>query len=89
MSLYWPEQKVAVEIIDDPLSQRFDRLAHPDVTVLQVTCAELQDLKACDRFAERLARALGAQLPRRTPEWVAAHERLHRQLFGGNGDCGL
>lgn len=29
MALYWPEQGVALEIVDDPQAEPFDRAAHP------------------------------------------------------------
>lgn len=80
MSLYWPQQKVAVEIVDDPLAQPFDRLAHPDVRVLEVTCAELEDWESSVRFMDRVCRALGHPAPPKTPEWLAANRELHRTL---------
>ena len=80
MSLYWPEQKVAVEIVDDPLAQPFDRDAHPDVRVLQVTCDELDDWESSMQFMDKVCDALGQPRPSKTPQWLAANHRLHKAL---------
>ena len=80
MSLYWPEQKVAIEIVDDPLSPPFDRAAHPDVRVLQVTCAELDDWASSVAFMDKVCDALGHPKPPKTPQWLAANRRLHNAL---------
>ena len=48
MSLYWPEQNVALEIVDDPASEPFDTVAHPDATVIRVTCTQIEDPEALD-----------------------------------------
>lgn len=82
MSLYWPEQKVAVEIVDDPIAPPFDRRAHPDVRILQVTCAELDDWASSVRFMDRVCDALGHPRPPKTPEWLATNRALHEQLRG-------
>ena len=80
MSLYWPEQKGAVEIVDDPLAQPFDRAAHPDVRVLQVTCDELDDWESSVQFMDKVCDALGQPRPSKTPQWLAANHRLHKAL---------
>ena len=80
MSLYWPEQKVAVEIVDDPLAQPFDRAAHPDVRVLQVTCDELDNWESSMQFMDKVCDALGQPRPSKTPQWLAANHRLHKAL---------
>lgn len=80
MSLYWPEQRVAVEIVDDPLAKPFDRVAHPDVRVLQTTCAELDDWESSIRFMDRVCDALGHPRPPKTPEWLAANRALFDEL---------
>ena len=80
MSLYWPEQKVAVEIVDDPLAQPFDRAAHPDVRVLQVTCDELDNWVSSMQFMDKVCDALGQPRPSKTPQWLAANHRLHKAL---------
>lgn len=80
MSLYWPEQKVAVEIVDDPLAQPFDRAAHPDVRVLQITCDELADWKRNMASMDKVCDALGHPKPPKTPQWLAANRRLHETL---------
>lgn len=80
MSLYWPEQKVAVEIVDNPLSRPFDRATHPDVRVLQVTCDELDDWASSIRFMDKVCDALGHPRPPKTPQWLAANHKLHKAL---------
>ncbi|MDM8271446.1 hypothetical protein [Thermophilibacter provencensis] len=80
MSLYWPEQKVAVEIVDDSLAQPFDRAAHPDVRVLQVTCDELDNWVSSMQFMDKVCDALGQPRPSKTPQWLAANHRLHKAL---------
>lgn len=80
MSLYWPEQKVAIEIVDDPLAQPFDRAAHPDVRVLQVTCDQLDDWLGCMAFMDEVCDVLGQPRPPKTPQWLVANRRLHNAL---------
>ena len=67
MALYWPEQGVALEIVDDPLAEPFDRAAHPGVRVIQTTCDELADLDRCNRVMTRVARELAPRLRRPRP----------------------
>ena len=83
MALYWPEQKVALEIVDDPASQPVDRDALPDFTVIQVTCEQIEDPEANDAIARTLAHHLGTELPPDNPQWRARRRALHRTLFGG------
>ena len=78
----WPDHKVAVEIVDDPLAKPFDRKAHPDFTVLEVTQAELLDWEASLKFHEKLCRLLDAPFPGNDPEWRKANKRLHEMTFG-------
>ena len=84
MSLYWPDQGVAVDIVDDPASQPFDRESNPDVRVLELTCDQIRDPEAFDDFAETLAFALGEEPPERTDEWVERNRRLRQTLFGAD-----
>lgn len=87
MSLYWEKGNVAVEIADDPLCEPFDREAHPDATVLQITCEELMDAQAFGRFARTLAAHLdGTDVPAdRIDRAFASKQELTREgLFGGS-----
>lgn len=81
MALYWPEQKVALEIVDDPASQPVDRDAFPDFTVIRVTCKQIEDPEASDVLARTLAHHLGSELPPDNPQWRARRRALHRTLF--------
>lgn len=78
MSLYWPEQRIALHIVDDPLSEPFDTSTHPDITVLDVTCAQLSNLEAFDDVAYTLASSLEEALP---PNHLRRHT-LHQTPFG-------
>lgn len=82
MSLYWPEYRIALEIVDDPASPPFDATAHPDVTVIPITCAQLEDPDAFDEFARMLARRMGAAPAPIDPASVARRKALHQALFG-------
>lgn len=81
MSLYWPEQHVALEITDDPLSAPFDRSRDPGVTVVKTTVAEISDLNSFRRLAERLGAALGQPLPADTPEFRKRQAHLHKTVL--------
>lgn len=81
MALYWPEQGVALEIVDDPLAEPFDRAAHPGVRVIQTTCDELADFARLSRLMARVARELGAAQPPCTPGLPARRRALHEMLM--------
>lgn len=81
MSLYWPEQHVALEIIDDPLSEPFDRSQDPEATVVRTTVAEISDPKSFRVLAARLSAALGQPLPADTPEFRKRQTHLHEAVF--------
>lgn len=81
MALYWPEQGVALEIVDDPLAEPFDRAAHPGVRVIQITCDELADFDRLSRLMARVARELGAAQPPCTPGLPARRRALHEMLM--------
>lgn len=84
MALCWPEQKVALEIVDDPAIPPFDRDANPEYTVIEVSCAQLEDPEASDVLARTLAHHLGAKLPPDNPRWHARRRSLHHELFGNS-----
>lgn len=81
MALYWPEQGVALEIVDDPLAKPFDRVAHPGVRVIQTTCDEIADFGRFNLLMLRVAHELGATPPPCTPEILARRRALHRTLM--------
>ena len=81
MSLYWPEFGIALELTDDEGSERFDRQAHPEVRVLSMSVAELEDEEAFDEVAREVAESLGVDAPEPTAKWVEAHRNLRRALF--------
>lgn len=74
MALYWPEQKVALEIVDDPASQLVDRDTFPDFTVIQVTCEQIEDPVASHEIACTLAHHMGTELPPTTRNGAPAVE---------------
>lgn len=82
MSLYWPEHNIALEIEDDPASKPFDIAAHPDTTVIRVTCAQIEDPEALEEIARQLAFRMGANLPPTDAVSIARRRALHRTLFG-------
>ena len=83
MTMFWPDKKVALRIVDDPSGANFDPARHPDYTVVEVTCDQLRDPEAMDGIADELAMLVGQPPSARTPEWVAKNRALHAQLFAG------
>lgn len=82
MSLYWPEANLALDIVDDPGRSPFDTEAHPDATVLSVTCEQMMDPEALDELSRIIACHLGADVPPETSSSRANRRALHRALFG-------
>lgn len=87
MALYWPEQHVALEIVDDPHARPFDRASDPDATVIQATVAEISDLESFRALAKRLAAALGENLPEDTPLFRRRQAELHAFAFSRASRC--
>lgn len=82
MALYWPEARVALEIVDDPASKPYK--GPDDWTVLHVTCADIYDVH---RF-QKIGRELGRLLREDTsfmddPLWQRKNAELHAQLTEG------
>lgn len=77
MALYWPEEKVAIDIIDDPNRHPFE--GDDDYTVLRITCAEIRDYEAFDRIMRHLAHLLGKEVPT-SAEWREGNKELHALL---------
>ena len=61
MALYWPEEKVALDIVDDPYRTPFE--GDDSYTVLRVTCADLCDYDSYHKVMERLCELLEAGRP--------------------------
>ena len=80
MAVYLPDAKVAIEIVDDPLSLPADLDAFPGYTIVTVTSAEVCDPVAFHRVAERVGAAAGVPVPPDTPEAIATRKRLMRRL---------
>ena len=61
-------------------AEPFDRIDHPDVRVLEVTCDELNNWESSIRFMGRACEALGHPAAPTTPEWLATNRALHGRL---------
>lgn len=61
MALFWPEQGIALEVIDDPASTPF--VGDEDVEVIRVLSEDLEDREGLDALAHRLAEALDEEIP--------------------------
>lgn len=85
MTMFWPDKKVALRIVDDVSGAGFNPENYPGYTVLEVTCAQISDYDQFDLIADELAGLLGQEPIERTPEWVAGSKRLHAELFGQPG----
>lgn len=82
MAMYWPEQKVAMDIVDDPYAQHIDDNQLRGWSVLRVTVAQMSDLEEWRQAMDALCQMLGQEPPEKTPEWLAANERLFNEFHG-------
>lgn len=78
MALYWPDQKVALDIVDDPYRNPFE--GDESYTVLRVTCAELCDFDSYCKVMEHLCELLGKDMPD-MPGWEDKSRALHALLM--------
>ena len=84
MALYWPEKKVALDIVDDPHRNPF--VGDDSYTVLRVTCAELSNYETFDKVQRKLCKLLGATYPK-SKDWKRKNKRLFEMLRAcGMGD---
>ncbi len=84
MSLYWPNEHVAIEIIDDPLAQPFDRSIDPEAIVFQITCAQVEDPEQNQAVMRQVCEAMGRRWPGDyIPGWTEANKALIRELTMG------
>lgn len=78
MAMYWPEQGVAFDIIDDPLADHVPQ--GEGWNVVYATLDELQHFESYDAVMKHLAHELGIA----TPEYLAEldrYESRRRALF--------
>ena len=81
MALFWPEQKVALDIVDDVLAEHIAPGDLPaDWNVLRATMAQTSTLEGMRELGDTLCMMLGVEPPEKTPEWLEANERLFRRL---------
>lgn len=78
MALYWPEQKVALDIIDDPYRRPFE--GDESYTVIRVTSEELCNFDSYKSIMEHLCMLLGREMPS-MPGWEEKNHELHELLF--------
>ncbi|SFX64466.1 hypothetical protein [Olsenella sp. kh2p3] len=80
MALYWPEAKVALEIVDDPASKPYEGPA--DWSVLHVTCEDIRDVRRFQEMGRKLGRLLGEDTSfMDDPEWQRGNAELHERLM--------
>lgn len=77
MSIYFPKQKVALDIVDDP-GHRCDH--DEDWTVVKTSIAELQSYEGCRQVMDEVAHLLGSSAPE-DPEWEEKNRRLYHALL--------
>jgi len=81
MALYWPDQEVALDIVDDALAEHIGPGDLPsDWRVLRVTAAQVDNLEGMRQIGDTLCIMLGVDPPEKTPEWLEANERLFNAL---------
>lgn len=76
MALYWPNKKVALDIVDDPARKPFEG-DEDEWTVVRVTCAQLEDYDSCRRVMSHIARLLDSKAPQH-PDWESKNQRFHQ-----------
>lgn len=73
MALYWPQQKVALQIDDDPAAKPYEGPA--DWQVFHTTMAAMDDFDSFDELMKSLADALGK------PQQWSRHSAERKRLF--------
>lgn len=76
MALYWPEQKVALQIDDDPASKPYE--GPDDWQVFHTNKSMMDDFESFDQLMEKLAVALGE--PKPDPRHRAGRKELFEEL---------
>ena len=77
MALYWPDAKVALDIVDDP--ERIPFEGGDEYTVVRVTCNDLSNYDSFCHIMKRLSNLLGCDLPT-DPDWQERNQTLHAML---------
>lgn len=85
MALYWPDKKVALDIVDDPYRNPFD--GDDSYTVLRVTCEDLCNYESYRKIMGRLCELLGHEMPS-MPDWEERSQAFHA-VFCEELECGM
>ena len=80
MALYWHDQKVVLDIVDDPLGEHVNESRMEGWKIIRTTREEISSVEGMRRLGDELALALGQEPSEKTPEWLAGNERLASQL---------
>ena len=73
VAMFWPEQKVALDIVDDVLAEHIAPDDLPaDWNVLRVTMAQTSTLEGLRELGGTLCMMLGVEPPEKTPEWLGS-----------------
>ena len=80
MALYWPDQKVALDIIDDPGRRPAD--VPDDWDVFETTVAQTKDLHEARKVWRALGERMGHDMSfMDDPEWQRRNAILHEALM--------
>ena len=80
MALYWPDKKVELDIVEDPVEvSTYKR--KDGWTVVRVNGEDLVDYAIFRKTINCVAELLGCEGPQ-DPAWVEKNRRLHAELFG-------
>ena len=83
MALYWKDEKVALDIVDDELVQHIEEGELPsDWKVIRVTKEQVSSLDGSRQVGDTLRAMLGMEPIEKTPEWLEENERLFYSLQG-------
>ncbi len=78
--MVWEDQKVVVRILGDASDEGFDPRNFEGYQILSLTPEQMFDPVAMEEFNDRVAVALGMELPKKTDEWRRRNRELHRML---------
>lgn len=84
MTMVWPDQKVALRIVDDPSGADFDPRDYPGYQVVETTCEQLDSYEGYTEVMERLESLVcpGRDMSYKTPAWRAQNRQLYEELKG-------
>lgn len=83
MALYWPKEKVVLDIVDDPYRRPFE--GDDSYTVLRVTSADLCNYDSYKKIMGRLCELLGRDMPS-VPGWDENMRVAHTLVTQGLED---